>query len=268
MTVHFTYNLIILFFTFSILLKFLEYLKIIKSFDKNGVLSFDIVGADIFIGKAKFFNLLYSKKGLRLILITGLIVYLLLWFSLGNNVLFRILLGIFIVLHLIVHYRHNLGLDGADQMNLIISLTLLLCFCFTDNSFIKQVGIIFIALQLSLSYLIAGIAKIISKTWRSGLATRGILSTNMFGSKKLRNALGANKNINIILSWITIIFEILFIAALFIPSTKVLIIFLVCGVLFHLTNAIIMGLNDFVWSFISAYPAIYFLHQIITNAIF
>lgn len=269
LTVQTTYIFIITLFTFSVLLKFLEYLRIIKSFGAKGEFAFEIVGADSFLGNGwKIYRLIYSKKGMQIMFTTAILLYMAMWLALGNELLFRILLSFFILLNLIVHYRHNLGLDGADQMNLIISVSILLCYCLVDNEVIKIIGIIFIGTQLCLSYFIAGIAKLASKTWRSGLAVKGILSTFMFGSSGLRNLVVKNNWLNKLLCWGTIIFEIIFISCLFIPSSEVLICFLIVGALFHIANAIIMGLNDFVWSFLSAYPAIYYSHKFITSAIY
>jgi hypothetical protein len=35
-------------------------------------------------------------------------------------------------------------------------------------------------------------------------------------------------------------------------------VFAVLGILFHVANAVIMGLNTFVWAFVETYPAILF----------
>jgi hypothetical protein len=53
--------------------------------------------------------------------------------------------------------------------------------------------------------------------------------------------------------------ELAAIAVPFLPVTGVC-IFLSIGVLFHMGIAVIMGLNDFLWPFLSTYPAILLLN--------
>jgi uncharacterized membrane protein (DUF485 family) len=38
-------------------------------------------------------------------------------------------------------------------------------------------------------------------------------------------------------------------------------VMLALGVLFHVTNAVVMGLNTFVWSFVATYPAVIWVVQ-------
>jgi hypothetical protein len=56
------------------------------------------------------------------------------------------------------------------------------------------------------------------------------------------------------------------VVAPFLPAT-LLWIFLATGILFHLTIALIMGLNTFFWSYISTYPAILFTWQLVDHVL-
>ena len=53
-----------------------------------------------------------------------------------------------------------------------------------------------------------------------------------------------------------IVFECGFAAIWFVPR-PVAISFLICGAAFHLSVALLMGLNVFLWAFLSTYPAIW-----------
>jgi len=61
----------------------------------------------------------------------------------------------------------------------------------------------------------------------------------------------------ITLSWAIIVFECSFFLVFFI-DLKYVMILLAMGVLFHLTNAIVMGLNGFLFAFTAAYPAVFY----------
>jgi hypothetical protein len=60
------------------------------------------------------------------------------------------------------------------------------------------------------------------------------------------------------LAWIVIGFEMSAPLALFVPLHLVL-VFAFAGVTFHVVNALLMGLHNFVWAFLAAYPCLAFV---------
>lgn len=163
-----------------------------------------------------------------------------------------------IVANVALYFRHGYGLDGADQMSLLILLTVFLCTVIINNNAIKEVGVWFIALQLSISYIIAGVAKLISSQWRSGLALQGIFSTYTYGTVLTKKIFTNHKSLSMVFCWTVIIFEITYPFVLFFNAEM---FFISIGILFHLSIAVIMGLNDFVWRFATAYPLFYYISK-------
>ena len=66
-----------------------------------------------------------------------------------------------------------------------------------------------------------------------------------------------------------VLFESFFGISIFLPI-ELLLIFLCIGFIFHLGNAVVMGLNTFLWAFVGSYPAFIwtsiYLKEIITGA--
>ena len=186
--------------------------------------------------------------------------------GIGFIILFQIFRGehplfflpIFVVLNLLLIFRHSFGLDGADQMSIIILLTILLCNTFVRHPEIQRLGLYFIGAQLIVSYVAAGIAKLYSREWRSGIAITGILNTYTYGSNFTRSVICQSKPASVALCWATILFESLFPLAIFLPTEWILGV-IALGVLFHLSIAVVMGLNDFLWAFGAAYPGFYLI---------
>lgn len=253
------YRLTIILLASSFALKNMEYMSMIRAYSTEGVFSFRIVGSDVFYrsGYGKFFERLYSDSGLKLLItisLTGILTLVIIPFA---SLAFKLILTLVLIINFLIHRRHKFGLDGADQMNVLLSITVLTFWILPVSNTIQIYGIYFIAVQLSLSYLVAGVAKLFSTSWRSGQAVKGIFSTYMFGSYESRLLTRRHPAVNQLLCWLTIIFEITFPLGLLFGGTGALIV-LAIGFSFHLANAFIMGLNDFLWSFTSFYPAFYF----------
>lgn len=264
MDISIIYYYTILILSVGLSIKSCEYLYTINSFQKGKPFDYSIIGIDMFqMSKlAWFFNAIYSKGGVMFLTITSLVCSLIIFSSPFESMGFTGALMILLVVNLFLYYRHSYGLDGADQMSLLLIVTLFLCFVFVSNPAIQEIGVFFIALQLSLSYTVSGIAKLVSKKWRNGTAVQGILSTYTYGMNFTRNNLTKNKFLCWVICWMTIIIETFFPLVLFL-SPEITLIFLAFGFLFHLSIAIVMGLNDFVWGFSAAYPAFYYLSTLI-----
>jgi hypothetical protein len=169
----------------------------------------------------------------------------------------RSALSLFILLlSILLLFRNNFGSDGADQMTLILFAAL--CMANAGGNNAKSVSFAFVAAQCILSYFIAGIAKLASPVWRSGEAVPRILSTETYGLGEVGHRIGASKRIALFLSWGVISFECLFPLGLFLSPT-LFYFALAIGVLFHVANAITMGLNTFFWAFVGCYPSLLFI---------
>jgi hypothetical protein len=150
--------------------------------------------------------------------------------------------------------RTPFGGEGSDQVSLIVFTTLLLV-SLRPTATAMQLGLWFIALQGCLAYFVSGIYKVTGPMWRDGTGLIGVLGTRTFGNPTLATWLGAHARTTRWLSRGMSLSETLFPLVLLAPSSW-LPFFLIGGVAFHLTCAVVMGLNCFVWAFVATYPAI------------
>lgn len=101
--------------------------------------------------------------------------------------------------------------------------------------------LIFVALQITLSYFVAGLAKLSQPEWRNGEALRKFLG---------RAGRPVSPEASLPLSWLIMLFEVGFPLAIFSPYP-----FVILGVAFNLANVYIFGLNRFFWVWLAGYPA-------------
>jgi hypothetical protein len=146
---------------------------------------------------------------------------------------------------------------GSDAMTVIVLLAL--CVARLDESQVAiQAGLAYAAVQLTLSYFLAGVAKLRASAWRSGRALNAVLLTPPYAGHtrltSLPRALGAA------LAWGTIAFECALPLAWL--DRRVCIVLLATALLFHVANAFVLGLNRFVWAWLSAYPALLYFSEL------
>jgi hypothetical protein len=162
-------------------------------------------------------------------------------------------------------WRHRFGgEDGGDQMLSIMSATFTLCLALGFGNGVLEAGVLFMGAQAILAYTTAGIAKLASAQWRSGMAMRGILSTRTYGMRSLATVVQKWPALAYVLCWGTISLETAFVVAPMLPQQALLVLVAVAA-MFHVAVAIAMGLNGFVWSFVATYPAIFYLNQVVTE---
>ena len=148
-----------------------------------------------------------------------------------------------------VQARLSLGLDGADQMQVVIWLGLAL------SGLSAAAGLFLIAVESLLSYFIAGLAKLTGPDWRSGAAPAQIVSTIGHGSPEAHRLLAV---VGVPIAFATMGFEIVGpVLALF--GEILAAGFIASAIGFHAGVAWAMGLNNFVWAFCAALPAVWWL---------
>ncbi|MGC4004443.1 MAG: hypothetical protein QM811_15525 [Pirellulales bacterium] len=177
-----------------------------------------------------------------------------------------LLLGVLLVSHALLHFRCVYGLEGADQMHFLVTAALWVDSLFQDPS-VRDYSLGFIALQGCLSYFVAGVAKLFGPLWRDGTAIGHILNTRSFGARWVASFFSRRPNFGCAATYGVLAFELLFPLTLVLPTSAALGI-LALGVLFHVVNAFVMGLNLFVWSFVATYPAVLYLGCRINAAVF
>jgi len=156
---------------------------------------------------------------------------------------------------LAVRWRRKLAGDGAEQMSAIILAAACLATLPAVGGGRVELAVIFLAAELCLAYTTSGVAKLISPIWRSGEALPAILSTNSHGHRNAAAFFHRFPALAFCASWGVILFECLFPLALLGPGW-LLAAALLIGLSFHLANAVLMGLNSFVWAFPAVYPCV------------
>jgi len=161
--------------------------------------------------------------------------------------------------------RSPYGLDGADQMLIVIYVTALLASVAGNSRETRSIALVFIASQLLLSYIVAGFAKLRGATWRSGDALRFILATQTYGSPAARRALQRVPLLGKVGSRLIVVAECTVPLLVLAGNDAVAISTIVVMLLFHIATAIVMGLNNFVLAFASAYPALLYVRCLLRS---
>ncbi|MDN3505131.1 MAG: hypothetical protein P0S95_06115 [Rhabdochlamydiaceae bacterium] len=252
----------------SLLIAALEDLKSWDSFTNDGILSWKISKLNFYWKSrgliAKYLETILCEKNfkttvyLRILLSSCLVVLS------CFGVVYPTLILVLFFLHFLIGLRNHYSLDGAHQMYMVILFALSLGSFAGVDSNISIYCLWFITAELIISYFIAGITKITSPIWRTSSAINVIFATRSYGSAFLYNLFRQNNTLAVISSWCVFLFEMLFFIVLFCDPIYTP-IFFGLGFIFHLSNAIFMGLNSFLFAFSITYPSLMFcvsmLHQ-------
>ena len=142
---------------------------------------------------------------------------------------------------------------GSDAMLLVVMLALGLARSVPDSP-LAAAGLAYAAAQLVLSYFVAGISKLTDPAWRSGRAIPVLVGLAQYRAPAWATAVLSRPPIARLAAWSMLAFECGFPLALVRPSMCVGL--LVCGTAFHVVNAVVLGLNRFLWTWLAAYPAL------------
>ena len=148
---------------------------------------------------------------------------------------------------------------GADKM-LLLAIT-----CVTLARLLPSLAemvLAYLAVQLGLSYVVAGWVKLCNPDWRTGTALAEVFAYSVYPSSDGVRALADRRRLMQIGSWAVIGFELAFPLALLSQQMLALALCLAAG--FHLANAVLFGLNRFVWAWIAGFPALIWLQFLIT----
>lgn len=162
---------------------------------------------------------------------------------------------------MLLHLRNQFGLDGSNHM-ILVSSTVIAVVLLVPDPQAQALGLYYLTAQLVLAYATSGSAKAISPEWRSGQAIATITSTMTWGIPRLGAFLERHEVVGRLLCWSVIVFECS-VPLLFVAGTPGALAIIAGGLAFHVSVAVVMGLNTFLWSFASAYPALlYTAHHV------
>lgn len=153
------------------------------------------------------------------------------------------------------HYGH----DGADQLAGFMVLSIGIS-GLVPTTLSRIACISFFAFQACLAYGTAGWTKLPLRGWRDGTYLAAILSTRVYGTPPLGRFLASHRPFARAATLAVLAWECTIPLALVLPAPFAYAM-LTAGLLFHVTNAVVMGLNTFVWSFVATYPAVLWVVQ-------
>lgn len=162
------------------------------------------------------------------------------------------------ILQLLIMKRHHLTFDGSDHMTLVVLLACLLGRVESDP-LAERAAVTFLAAEVSLAYLAAGLYKATSPYWQSGHAISMVVQTRMFGQATAARLVRRYPIMGRAATYAVFCWECLFACFIAAPRPVILIV-LALGVGFHLGCSVIMGLNRFILVFAASYPAVLFIN--------
>ena len=257
----FTYQVTLCILSMGLFIAALEDLKSWSIFKPTGLLSWKVAKLsfkwrqkDL---RQRFFNLVLQddvfKCSIYLRAFSSLLLFII---SLLNIISPTLICSVFF-LNLLMNFRTPYGLDGSYQMTLVILFALSLGSLFGVDSPVSSMCFLFLAGELLTSSFIAGFNKLISPMWRTSSALNGIFSTRNYGHGFFFQLITRTQLLTTFLSWFVFLFEMLFFTVLFFHPMYTILFFTI-GLLFHVFNAIFMGLNNFLFTFSAAYPALFY----------
>lgn len=147
---------------------------------------------------------------------------------------------------------------GSDRLGLLILYCLSLSHWLPEGIG-QELPFGYLGMQVILSYLISGQVKITNPEWRSGRALQDVFLFSAYPVSKALRRLADYPRLLWVASWAIMLFEVLFPLSLWSPGTLV---FALClAALFHLANAVLFGLNRFLWAWLASYPSILWLQD-------
>jgi hypothetical protein len=149
---------------------------------------------------------------------------------------------------------------GSDYMTVLILGALSFAAIGGEERWFASAGLLYIAVQVTFSYLIAGLGKLRNPDWRSGRALRTFVLDSPHGAPPWSRALLSRDAPARALSWIVIGFECSYPLAWL--DSRLCVAWLVAGFAFHLGNARVFGLNRFVFAWAAGYPALLYCSQL------
>lgn len=143
---------------------------------------------------------------------------------------------------------------GSDALTVVLLCALSLEQLLPASVLARQAALLYLAVQLTLSYFMAGLGKLQRPEWRSGGALSDFLDRGRYGTPSWLLGALTGKTRRRVLSWCVLLFECAFPLAWSGPRAAAL--FVAVGLCFHIGNWLLFGLNRFVFAWAAAYPAL------------
>lgn len=145
---------------------------------------------------------------------------------------------------------------GADRVAVLLQICLLLARLAPHVRW-QELALGYLALQITLSYAMAGWVKLVNPAWRNGRALCDVFVFSAYPQSESLRGWARHPRLLGCAGWAVMLFELAFPLSFF--DARVLSVALAVAALFHVANACLFGLNRFVWSWIATYPALLWL---------
>lgn len=164
--------------------------------------------------------------------------------------------------NLYVYTIRKVGKDGADQMRILALACNTLCLV-TRSPHAEIITLCFLGAQVLIGYATSGILKLASPYWRTGLVLAEIMGTYSYGVMPFSAFLKRHIVIQKICTYGAIASMLSVPLAFFHPDITYVVIAMFVMFSFHFATALLMGLNDFLFTFPVAYPGVIILHHLV-----
>lgn len=252
-----TLELITRLISFAVVLQGLEMLLIHHAWSKNGAWDWEVLKREYSPKMQKYLSGFLDEKHFLILMCVQVFLAAINMFAahylLSGALLFTTVLTA-------MRFRGTFN-GGSDYMTTLVLLAVFIGGFFADNSLGQLACFAYIGIQTILSYFIAGLIKLKEKSWRDGRAIKEFLLHSNYPVDSNTKALIKKPIFAHMASIIILIFECSFPLALM--DKRICLIYLCIGFLFHLENFFVLGLNRFVFAWLAAYPALYYLSDYI-----
>lgn len=144
---------------------------------------------------------------------------------------------------------------GSDHMLMIVLTALVITSAGAHSEVLVKAAVVWIGVQSILSYAIAGVAKLVHRSWRNGEAMRAFAGLRAYGAPALASKALGNPAVARYAAWSVLLFECGFPAVLLGP--RVAVVFIAMAAVFHMVNAGVLGLNRFLLTWAATWPAVW-----------
>lgn len=249
----------------SVLVSAIESIYLSKHFREDGLFSWKIQRTrdrGLLLSKLlPVFDSLFGFPNVLILIGLQILASVSLWAAYRDRMVLAAACGLIAITSIALSIRGNDGRTGADQMNKMTFLALFVAFL-SSNPVVWRATLFFLSAQLVLAYATSGYLRIAEPSWRNGDALLLVLRQETYGNRLCWQFARRSPKLLRIATWSVLIFECSAPLAIMFPG-KALLIFLAFGVLFHLANAMAMGLNTFVGAYIAPYPALFWTAGVI-----
>jgi hypothetical protein len=171
------------------------------------------------------------------------------------------LLAVYVVIGCLLILRTPLAFHGGDQF-LHITAVACLVTVVSGGSLASEIGLFFLASQLSLVYATSAAVKMISPGWRSGRYLPEILGTGTLGRPSVYAFLTAGQRRAKWAAKLVTYGELLCCLAPWSPP-RIAWLLVATAASFHVAIAAIMGLNTFTLAFAATFPAAIYTSRVL-----